>query len=366
VHTEAAPFLQALYEAIWERLGASGDEARLYASAFVNADLAGKDTQGIACMRLVYPRIRRGAIRFGARLETIAEGPCSVVLDGGYGPGQVVASKAMTIAIEKARAARIGCVWVRHTNVFTMASHYSTMALAQDCVGLAGCNGVPLVAPWGGRDPVFNTSPLSFAIPAGSERPIIFDGSVSSVSHGRVVLAARDGARLTGKHLVDRQGRFTNDARRLVVDAYDRNSEVRGAILPLGHKGFAGLILMEVLTGILAGMSTARTIPVEQSAEHLWSGGLWLAAIDVGKLVPIDQFKAKVDELIRDIKASRIARGFRAIVVPGHRAMEEAERRKREGVPVREEDWSYVCGVAAELDLDVGQLRADWLATGPS
>jgi LDH2 family malate/lactate/ureidoglycolate dehydrogenase len=270
----------------------------------------------------------------------------------------------MRLAIDKAERATVGCVWVRNTNVFTMASHYSRMALTHDFVGFAMCNGVPLVAPWGGRDPIFNTSPVSFAIPAGQERPVVFDGSVSSVSHGRVVLAARDGLRLAEKWLIDPEGVQTDDPGALIANAYDRNSDLRGAILPLGPKGFAGLILVDVLTGLLAGMSSAKAIPLEQSAENPWNGGLFFGAINIGNLVPVEWFKGRVDQLIRDIKSGRLADGFQEIVLPGERAAREMERRRREGVPVREEDWQYITQIAAELGIDLDDLRARLLRAG--
>ena len=164
---ESAQYLEAIYRALWMKLGASEEEAQKYARAFLSADLLGKDTQGVACIPLVYPRIKAGAVRFGAPMAIVKEGPSFAQVDGGWGPGQVVASRAMEIAIGKAREAIIGCVWIRNTNVFTIAADYAMMALEHDFFGLAMCNGVPLVAPWGGRDPVFNTSPTSFAVPAG-------------------------------------------------------------------------------------------------------------------------------------------------------------------------------------------------------
>ena len=141
----SADYLGAVYEAILRRCGASTEEARQYAQCFLNTDLHGKDTQGIALVPLVYPRIRRGAIRFGAPIKVVEEGPNFAIIDGGYGPGPVVATKAMEIAIEKARAATLGAVWIRNTNAYTMAADYPMMALEHDFFGFAACNGVPLV-----------------------------------------------------------------------------------------------------------------------------------------------------------------------------------------------------------------------------
>ena len=184
MRTESAEYLQSVYEAIWHALGAQGEEAEVYARCFVRADLLGKETQGIAAIPLVYPWVEAGAIQFGRSLTTVREGPSFALVDGNSGPGQVVATRAMAIAIDKARENTVGCVWVRNANDFTLATAYAEMALEHDYFGLAMSNGVPLVAAWGGRDPIFNTNPMSFVVPAGEELPIIYDGATSAVSTG--------------------------------------------------------------------------------------------------------------------------------------------------------------------------------------
>jgi LDH2 family malate/lactate/ureidoglycolate dehydrogenase len=355
---ESSEYLQAVYEAIWTRLGAPPEEARIYARCFVRADLAGKETQGIACIPLVYPWIRRGGIEFGRPIKVVKEDAGFALVDGQRGPGQVVCTRAMELAIEKARTATVASVWVRNSNDFTMASNYSTMALEHDYFGLAMSNGVPLVAPWGGRDPVFNTSPMSFAVPAGAEKPIVFDGAMSAVYHGHVVLAARQRRLMPESPLVDDDGRITNDPVPLIVDPFDRNSPQRGAIRTLGAKGFAWVLLVEVLSGIMSGGASAPEIPFDQSAEMPWTGGMFLMAINVGNLVDLEAFKIKVDGIIRNCKASRLADGFKEIVLPGERAQREADRRARDGVPIRDEDWANIVGIAGELGVDLDALRS--------
>ena len=78
----------------------------------------------------------------------------------------------------------------------------------------------------------------------------------------------------------------------------------------------------------------------------------------------MEWFKGRVDQLIRDIKSGRLAEGFQEIVLPGERAAREMERRRREGVPVREEDWQYITQIAAGLGIDLDDLRARSLRAG--
>ena len=354
---ESAIFLQKLYETIWQQLGASPEEARIFAKCYVRADLTGRDTQGVAYIPPTYRKVRNGGIRFGVPIAIVKEGPAFAVIDGGRGPGQVVATYAMEIAIQKAREATVGSVWVRNTNDYTMAANYSEMALEHDFIGLALSNGVPNVAPWGGRDQIFGTHPLSFAIPAGNEKPIVFDGGMSSVSHGAAIHAARKGVRLPGKYVVDEDGHITDDRSRIIVDPYDRSSPERGAILPLGPKGFGWLLWVDIVGGILSGMLPSLDNTRHVSAEEPDTRGFHMMAINVGNLVDLGEFKAKMDDLIRRVKASRLAEGFSEILMPGERSMREKEIRQREGVPIPAHYWSLVETIANDLGIDLEVLR---------
>ena len=80
-------------------------------------------------------------------------------------------------------------------------------------------------------------------------------------------------------------------------------------------------------------------------------------AVDIGHLVDIDEFKAKVDGLIGNCKSSRPAQGFSEIIMPGERALKEAERRRREGIPLRDEDWANLVAIAREEGIEVEALR---------
>ena len=211
----------------------------------------------------------------------------------------------------------------------------------------------------GGRDPLFSTNPFSVAIPAGNERPIVIDTSASAMSHGKVIMAARDRRRLPLPVLVDEGGRFTDDPVPFIVGAFDRESPQRGAILPLGHKGFAWVLLVDVLAGIMSGMTASKDIPEPPTKESPSTLGQFLMAIDVSAIMPLPQFKAKIDDLIRSIKGSRLAEGFSEILLPGERAQDEAKRRAREGIPVREEEWAKLVAITDEVGLDLNALRPE-------
>lgn len=343
--------LSELYRAIAAAMGADDAEAQIYSDCFLRADLRGKDTQGIACVELFHRWLRSGAIEFGAPFTVEIDTPASAVVDGGHGPGQVVATRAMRLAVEKAKDVGVGSVFVRNTNDFAMASNYALQALEHDCVGLVMSNGIPYVAPWGGRDPLFGTSPVAFAIPASAYDPIVHDSSLSMASHGTVVRAARDGMQLPEPCLVDREGRVTADAVTFIEDPHDRNSPQLGALLSLGRKASGWLFFADVMAGILSGMTASLGVVAEPTATRRSTLGQWLLAVDLSTFGDPAQLTARVDDLIASVKASQPAEGTERVRYPGEQAAQEERRRRRDGIPVRDEHWDGMRRVAAELGL---------------
>jgi L-2-hydroxycarboxylate dehydrogenase (NAD+) len=349
--------LRGLYLSVARHFGADDAEARLYAECRLAADLRGKDTQGAAALALSCRLLMDGAIRFGAPVVVVQEGSGFLIIDGGHGVGEVVACRAMDRAIEKAMEAGVCTAWLRNTSDFFMASNYAMRAMRQDCVGLVMSNSAAFVAPWGGRDALFGTNPYALAVPSGSEPPIVIDASTSPISHGKAVLAARDDRPIADDLLIDENGRFIRDARAIILDPEDRDSRQRGAIASAGPKGFGWLVLVEVLAGLLSGMGASKDVGASPTAAEPSTIGQFLMAINIAALLPIERFKAQVDDLVRSIRLSRPADGFAAVLVPGERAHREAEKRRRRGVPIREEVWAEISMVAKKVGADLAQLE---------
>ncbi|MFN8202211.1 MAG: Ldh family oxidoreductase [Solirubrobacteraceae bacterium] len=343
--------LHAQYRELATALGADEAEAEIFARCYVRADLRGLFTAGAAVVPYIISLIQHDLMRFGAPFEVVRDAPASALVDGGHGVGSVVATRAMDLAIDKARAAGVGCVWIAHGGDFGLASNHALQAIEQGLVGIAMRNGTPRVAPWGGRDGFFGTDPISVGIPAGERDPIVIDMSAGSFSVGRTVMAARDGRRMPSAHLVDAEGRYTDDPASIVADPADRESGLNGALVTLGHKGFAWQLIVELLAGLLSGMGTSNQNDYWPTPERRWREGSFVMAIDVEHLLPVADFLASVDGLIDALKAVRPAQGFDEVRVPGEAAAATERERRSNGIPIRDEDWDAIQRVAQELGL---------------
>lgn len=346
--TVTAEVLHRMYARVATALGADADAAEMFATCFLRADLRGKDTQGIACLPLVFEAYSAGGVDFRASPEVVNEGPSFAVVDCHHAPGQVAATAGMRIAIAKAKETGIGSVWLRHTNDFAMAANYSLQAAEADCIGIAMSNGVPLTAPWGSRESIFNTSPLSFALPSDRHAPLVHDGGLSAVTHGRVVLAARDRRRLAGPYLIDEEGRLTDDPSGLIDDPMDRNSAHAGAIRAISEKVSGLLFLVDAMAGIVSGMTASAYVPRVATRQHPSTMGQWLLAVGLDVIGDAEQIKSDLDDLLDVVKRSRPVAGGDAVRYPGELAAETERARRVAGVPVREHDWRLLLEIVDE------------------
>jgi LDH2 family malate/lactate/ureidoglycolate dehydrogenase len=342
--------LRAIYAAVARAHGADGDEQAIFADCLLRADFRGHPTQGVGLLAYLDELFEGGTMHFGGRLSILSESASAAALDGGGNSGHLNATRAMRMAIAKAKETGIGYVTVRNTGDCGMAANYSVQAVEAGLVGIAMATGPVLVAPWGGREAQFCTNPISLAVPAGAREPIVIDMATSAESMGSTVLAARDKRRLSGLHVVTADGEYTDDAGRVILDALDRESKMAGALLPAGPKGFGMVLMVELLSALMSGErwgpEGAETVAGADRADKKRGRSAHYAhaliAISVEHFMPRARFLAAVDRMVETLVSSPPAKGFDAVRLPGQgtRAREADYRAK--GVPVRPEEWAQV------------------------
>lgn len=354
--------LRALYEGLAAAHGADADEARLFADCLLEADLRGHQTQGLGLLPYMDELFAAGISRFGAPFQVVHDSPAAALVDGHGGSGHVTSARAMDMAIDKARTCGIGFVTTRNSGDCGMVASYALRAVAEGMIGLAMSTGPLLVAPWGGREAQFCTNPLSLAVPAGGADPIVIDMATSAYSMGKVVLAARDGARLDGPWLVDAAGAYTDDPQRVVLNPLDRESPMRGALLPAGPKGFGMLLMVDILSALLSGerdwAQEAPARPGTDTRDRPAHYSQTLVAISVRHFQDPGAFAAAAERMVQTLTQAPPAEGFSAVRLPGGGAGARKAEGLAQGVAVRPEEWEMALAVARRHGFD-DTLRAD-------
>lgn len=345
----AAGELEAFAARALEACGLEPGAARAAAAVLAYADQAGMDTHGIVNLPRIYaPKLLAGEIDPRARPRVVAERGGAATIDACGGLGLVAATVAIDEAIERAREHGVGAVAVRRSSHLGTAGFYTARAAEQGMAAIvaSNCGTQRIARPPGGREPMLGTNPLSAAAPARELPPFVLDMSTTVVPTGAVRQAAARGEPIPEGWLVDDDGRPVTDPA-----AYD---EGRGHLLWLGgspatgaYKGFALGVLVDVLAGALGGAAVGPGSPPGIGDRDV---GHFMLALDVAAFRPLADFLGAMDGMLATLLACPPGGG--AVRYAGHPEAEEAERRRRDGVPLAPHVDAELRALAAELSIE--------------
>jgi LDH2 family malate/lactate/ureidoglycolate dehydrogenase len=330
-----AGVLSELVEALFRHEGVSAENAATIARVQLEADLRGMHSHGMRAVPMYLARILEGIINPRPAIQVQDLGTFALV-DGDDGPGQVVACRAMEECLARASHFRIGAALVRRSNHFGAAGYYAGMAVERDFIGIATTNGNLVLAPWGSVTPTVGNNPIAIGVPAGEEPSILLDVATSVVAGGKIDLAAAERQdELPEGWSMDAAGQPTRDI----------TAALAGLGIPLGapaaaHKGFGLAFAFEVLAGALTGARFGREHTVEvESGPRPWNEGHFFLAIDPALAMPLADFKARIDQMIREVRDSRSADGAGSFYAPGERALRRREEALRDGILLPASIW---------------------------
>ena len=338
--------LQPFVARVLNEVGVPDADARLLADTLVEADLRGVHSHGVMRLPNYVQRIRAGLVRPEAHCTITAEGPAFAQLDAHNSLGQVASSRAMDVAMAKARQSGVGLVGVARSTHFGAAAYYAMQASANQMIGMATTNTLPLMPPVGGAAKIVGNNPVAYAIPAGRHRPVVLDIATSVVANGKIQRARALGERIPLGWGVDRGGMPT-DRPEAVMDG--------GMLLPVGgHKGFGLAMIFDLLCGPLTGAAWSAGVAGLALPEHSRPqdiGHLFMA-IDVARFRPMEEFLHEVDAYIDAVHSAPRATGVERLYVPGEIEFEMADARRQDGIPLDPPVLAGLDALARELALD--------------
>jgi LDH2 family malate/lactate/ureidoglycolate dehydrogenase len=349
------PDLRGLVADIFAALGVPRADAQIVASVLVTADLRGIESHGVGRVRLYVKDIRNGVINPDTAVKVVRDSASIAVCDGGNGLGQVAAHRAMEMCIEKAQATGCASVAVRGSNHFGIAGYYAMMALPHDLIGLSLTNSSPVTVPTYASRAVIGSNPIAVAVPAATERPFVLDMATSVVPLGKMEVTMRAGEHIPLGWGVDREGEPTTDP----AEAY-----WHGGLMPLGgtpemrgYKGYGLALVVDILSAVLSGASFAsQIIPWQNVRTDAANIGHFFSVWRVDAFMPLDEFKARMDELIRLMREAPKVKGQERIFIPGEKEFEMADRRRKAGIPVHPKVVGTLREIAGETGVDCSLL----------
>lgn len=319
--------LHRLTAAALARVGIPRPDADTVARLMTEADLQGSDGHGVIRLPQYVRRIEAGGINVRPDIRVAHEQAAMAVVDGDNGMGHLVVSRAVQIAIEKARVAGVAWVGTRASNHAGPASLYARMPVAENMVGLyfavGNANHMP---PWGGVDMLLSTNPIAAGIPAGDEPSVVLDMATTVAAYGKVKAKAKRGEPMPEGWMIDRNGQPLTDP----------NRAHEGFLMPIGgHKGYGLALIVGLLAGTLNGAAMGRDV-IDFNVDDATptNTGQAILVIDLAAFGGAAPFKGAVDRLIRDIRQSEPMSGVDRIWLPGEQSHGRRLAYAEHGVPL--------------------------------
>ena len=344
--------LRAFIAELFQRLDVPQDDAWIAADVLVRADLRGVETHGVNNLYVYVNPLRAGKLNVRPNISLVRESPVLALVDGDGGMGLVVGVKAMEICIAKAKQHGMAAVAVRRSTHYGIASYYSMMCLPHDLIGISLTNGpVPTVLPTFGRQRMLATNPISVVAPTNQEPPFELDIATSVAANSKASLARAKGETIPFGWALDKDARPTNDPQK-ALEALK--------FLPLGgtrelgsHKGYGLAVVVDILTGVLAGGAygdMAQRNPPEDERIGMGSSHFF-AALRVDYFRLLDEFKAAMDDMLGALKGSERTEGHERIFTHGEMEFETEQERLQNGIPYHPAFAEYLRDLASEFNI---------------
>lgn len=318
------PGLVAFATTLLDRAGLEEAKARAVAEILVEGDLLGHNTHGLALLAGYLADIETGGMTKTGEPRVIADFPAAVTWDGNRLPGPWLVRRALDLAVERTQKSGTCSVAIRRSHHIGCLAAYLQNVAERGFLVMLTCSDPAAkgVAPHGGRRDVMTPNPLAAAWPTGGD-PVILDVSMSITTNGLTRRLATEGRKFPGHWLVDGNGDPTNDPAAVFADP-------PGAILPMGgvdhgHKGYALGLLVEALTGGLAGHGRA-------DPPGGWGASVFLQVLDPALFGGREEFARQTEHVAAACRATPPRPGFECVRLPGESGLKRRAEQLAQGV----------------------------------
>jgi uncharacterized oxidoreductase len=337
-HTVLRPYIRDLFKAA----GSLPGEAIIVADHLVDANLKGHDSHGAIRAAKYVDWVKAGQLVPNRHAEVLTDRSALVVVDGGFGYGQVIGKEAMAIAIEHAQKHGLCAIGIRNSGhlgrIGAWAEQLADAGLASfHFVNTSGF-GI-LVAPHGGSDRRLSANPVAAGVPVKGKPPIILDIATSIVAEGKIQISRNRGEKLKPGLVIDGAGQPTTDPEKFYAAP-------PGAIFPFGaHKGSGLSFMCEILAGSLTGGASSH--PANPTASRLVNNMMTIAFDPAA--FPTELFDADVTRLIDWAKASPPIERGGEVLLPGEVENRTQAERLAKGIPLDPETIRQIGDAAKRL-----------------
>lgn len=307
-----------------QKAGMDAVLAEAVAQTLVEGDLLGHDTHGLALLAPYVKELENGTMARSGAPEVLSDRGASLLWDGRRLPGPWLVLHGIDTLMPRARQYGSATLVIRRSHhIACLASYLLRATEAGFMLVLASSDpAVQSVAPHGGTRPVFTPNPIAAGIPA-SGTPFLVDISSSITTNGMSARLHKAGKQFDEACMLDAAGQPSTDPGVLTTNP-------PGTILPLGglssgHKGFGLALLVEALTGGLAGHGRA-------DPPDGWGATVFMSLYDPAAFGGTTDFLRQIDWLGEACRNNPPRPGFTEVRMPGDRGLARLRAQLGEGI----------------------------------
>ena len=318
-----AEAMRRLVVEIFAKAGTSRRDGEFMADLLVRNDLRCVFSHGTRKAADYVHMMLEGRVNPRPEVRVIHESGTSLVVDGDGGMGHFPCYCAAQRAIAKAGEHGVGMATTRNHFNLGAAGHYARLALEHDCIGVVISSHRYPLDPGDTVLSAAAASPMSIAVPAGAQPPLVLDMHSRMVPDDLIFF-----------------GRFPS--------AYFKT-------LGLGA-------VFQALGGILAGIwkpeiQGASREETERDAfmshEAYLVHGAFIAVFDPSRFMPVEEFKEEMDRFIGRARRMKPFPGLERAELPGGMEWQWERENERQGIPISPEHREILEAIAAELGVEV-------------
>ena len=332
--------LKELLVKMYVKMGMFKAEAEIAASRQVESDMRGIPSHGVRATPRYLKAMQSGDIDPRGQTTTVVDMPALAVLDGGRNIGHVCATRAMKLAIAKAKEVGTGTVVVKNSLHYGASGVSALMAAEQGMIGFTTTStGGATVAAYGSTKAGTANNAFAWAAPTRTGKPFCLDMACAQSSWGKVDAWKMYGRTMPGDWALTADGQPTTDPNQAKI------------LLPAaGARGSALALVCAFLTGPLVGgkMPLHKTRhPDQEDSEHFFY------VIDVARCGFAERFYEELDSTLEELRQFPPAEGFDRVTVAGDLQTEQFLRAKEHGVILHADDLKALGECAAKWKLPV-------------
>jgi LDH2 family malate/lactate/ureidoglycolate dehydrogenase len=195
---------------------------------------------------------------------------------------------------------------------------YAHAIAKEGMIGMVMSTGNPIMAVTGSCEATIGNNPFAYAVPAGKYNTLMMDVAMSAVADGKVQVAKATGKLLEPGCILDKEGKPS-----VVPDDYLSG----GVLLPFGaHKGYGLSVMVECMAGIMSGAALTHDINSwNKTPGHCGNTGHMFMAMDISKMMAVEDYTKSVETMIEQFKAAKKAEGVQEVFFPGELELRRAD-----------------------------------------